>query len=194
MPDDVATPDASLEQVRAWLHRRAAVLLDGRLRGKVDASDVVQDTLLKALANWEQCRGQTPAEREAWLRRILANTLADTVRRYLAGQKRDVGREQSLDEAVRQSSEDLRVWLADGGPPPDDEAARNERLLRLAEGLAELPDDQGEAVRLKHLDGLSVGGIALRMGKTTAAVAGLLRRGLETLRQRLGANCDGGRP
>ena len=194
MPDDGASPEPSLEQVRAWLHQRASVLLDGRLRGKVDPSDVVQDTLLKAFRHREQLRGQTPAEREAWLRRILANTLADTVRRFLAGQKRDVGREQSLDEAVRQSSERLHVWLADGRTPPEDEAVRNERLLRLAEELAELPDDQREAVRLKHLHGLSVGEVARRMGKTTAAVAGLLRRGLETLRQRLRTADDGGRP
>jgi RNA polymerase sigma-70 factor (ECF subfamily) len=192
--DDSPNADALLEQVRAWLRRRATALLDGRLRGKVDASDVVQDTLLKAIQHQEQLRGQTPAEREAWLRRILANTLADTVRRFLAGQKRDVGREQSLHEAVRQSSERLHVWLADGRTPPEDEAVRNERLLRLAEELAELPEDQREAVRLKHLHGLSVGEIARQTGKTPAAVAGLLRRGLETLRQRLGATTDEGRP
>ncbi|HKI38059.1 MAG TPA: sigma-70 family RNA polymerase sigma factor [Gemmataceae bacterium] len=186
MPDDSAAPDASLEQMRAWLHRRAAVLLDGRLRGKVDAFDVVQDTLLKAFEHREQLRGQSAAERQAWLRQILANTLADTVRRFLAGQKRDVGREQSLDDAVRQSSERLQGWLADGRAPPADEAARNERLLGLAEGLAELPDDQREAVRRKHLHGMPVGEVARQMGKTTAAVAGLLRRGLEALRQRLG--------
>jgi RNA polymerase sigma-70 factor (ECF subfamily) len=194
VPDDVATPDASLEQVRAWLHRRAAELLDGRLRGKVDPSDVVQDTLLKAFQHGEQLRGQTQEERQAWLRRILANTLADTVRRFLAGQKRDVGREQSLDEAVRQSSEHLQVWLADGRTPPEDQAAQNERLLGLAEALAELPDDQREAVSLKHLHGFSVGEVARQMGKTTAAVAGLLRRGLESLRQRLRTAGDEGRP
>ena len=119
MPDDVAGPDESLEEVRAWLHRAAAALLDGRLRGKLDASDVVQDTLLKALAHREQLRGRTEAERRAWLRRILANTLADAVRRYLAGRKRDLGRERSLDEAVRQSSARLSAWLADGRTPPE---------------------------------------------------------------------------
>jgi RNA polymerase sigma-70 factor (ECF subfamily) len=186
MSDDSDTPGASLEQVRAWLRRRAAALLDGRLRGKVDASDVAHDTLLKALQHMEQFRGQTKAEREAWLRRILANTLADLVRRFLAGQKRDVGREQSLEAAVRQSSERLRICLADGRTPPEDMVARNERLLWLAEGLAELPDDQRQALQLKHLDGLSVVYIARQMGKTTAVVAGLLRRGLETLRQRPG--------
>ena len=186
MADDFALPDQSLQQVRDWLRRAARALLDGRLRGKVDPSDVVQDALLKAVANREQFRGQTDAERRPWLRRILANTLADAVRRFLAGRKRDVGREQSLDDAVRQSSQQLSAWLADGRTPPDDEAARNERLLWLAEGLADLPEDQRDAVRLKHLHGLSLGEVAQHMGKTTAAAAGLLRRGLEALRKRPG--------
>jgi RNA polymerase sigma-70 factor (ECF subfamily) len=186
MSDDAVLPDATLDQVRAWLRRAAGALLDGRLRGKIDPSDVVQDALLKALANREQFRGKTDAERRAWLRRILANTLADAVRRFLAGQKRDVGREHSLDEAVRQSSQQLSAWLADGRTPPEEEVARKERLLWLAEGLAELPEDQRDAVRLKHLHGLSAGEVAARMGKTTAAVAGLLRRGLEALRRRPG--------
>jgi RNA polymerase sigma-70 factor (ECF subfamily) len=188
MPDERITHDVALDEVRAWLRRQAALLLDGRLRGKVDPSDVVQDTLLKALRHQEQFRGQTEAERQAWLRRILANTLADAVRRFLAGQKRDVGREQSLDEAVRQSSERLQAWLANGRASPEDEAMHNEKLLWLAEGMAELPDEQREAVRLKHLHGLSVGEVARAMGKTTAAVAGLLRRGLEALRQRPGGD------
>src|SRR5262245_61222726 len=124
MIDPGAIPEASLEQVRAWLRRAAAALLDSRLHGKVDPSDVVQDALLKAVANREQFRGQTEAERRAWLRRILANTLADAVRRFLVGRKRDVGREQSLDEVVRQSSVRLQGWLADGRTPPEDEAVR----------------------------------------------------------------------
>jgi len=187
MPDDVAGPDSSLEDVRAWLRRHAAVLLDGRLRGKVDPSDIVQDTLLKAHQHREQLRGQTEAQRRAWLRQILANTLADLVRRFLQGRKRNLGLEQSLDEAVRLSSAQLGAWLVDPAAAPEAEAEGQERLLWLAEGLAELPADQQQAVRLKHLHGLSVAETAREMGKTSAAVAGLLRRGLETLRQRPGA-------
>lgn len=184
MPDDLAGPDGSPEDVRAWLRRHAAVLLDVRLRGKVDPSDLVQDALLKAHERRDQLRGRTEAERRAWLRAILANTLADLVRRFLQSRKRNVGREQSLDEAVRQSSARLEAWLADGRPPPEAEAERHERLLWLAEGLAGLPEEQQQAIRLKHVHGLSVTEIGLEMGKTPAAVAGLLRRGLEALRQR----------
>jgi RNA polymerase sigma-70 factor (ECF subfamily) len=187
MPDDFVSPDGAIEQLRGWLRQYAAVLLDGRLRGKVDPSDVVQETLLKAIGHASQWRGRTEAEWRGWLRRILANTLADLVRRYLAGQKRNVGLELSLEDAVQQSSAPLAGMLAGSQAPPEEVAAHNERLLWLAEGLAELPPDQQEAVRLKHLHGLSVGDVARRVGKSRAAVAGLLRRGLETLRQRPGS-------
>src|SRR5262249_8556937 len=100
MPEAPAGP---LEDVRDWLRRCAADLFDHRLRGKVDPSDVVHDALLKAVAHQDQLRGQSEPQRRAWLRRILANTLADLVRRYVQGRKRNLGREQSLHDAVRQS-------------------------------------------------------------------------------------------
>jgi RNA polymerase sigma-70 factor (ECF subfamily) len=181
MPD---APDDTMENIRAWLRRCAAVLLDHRLRGKVDPSDIVHDALLKAVRHQDQLRGQSEPERRAWLRRILANTLADLVRRYVQGRKRNVGREQSLHDALVQSSAQLEEWLADSGASPSGIAENNERLLWLAEGLAELPDDQRRAVQLRHLEQMSVREVAQEMDRTPTAVAGLLRRGLEALRAR----------
>jgi RNA polymerase sigma-70 factor (ECF subfamily) len=184
MADDAASGGWSQEQVRAWLRYHARLLLDDRLRGKVDPSDVVQETLLKAVEHQAQLRGQSEAQRRAWLRKILANTLADLVRRYLQGRKRNVGREQSLDDALQQSSARLEGWLADGAAAPEEQAEQDERLLWLAEQLATLPEDHRQAVQLKHLHGCSVDEIARHLGRSTASVAGLLRRALETLRQR----------
>ena len=47
----------------------------------------------------------------------------------------------------------------------------------------QLPDDQRRAVELHHLQGLPSAEIAVRLGRTEIAVAGLLRRGLKKLRQ-----------
>ena len=79
-----------VEQARAWLLARARLLLDHRLRGKVDPSDVVQDALVKAVQGLGQLRGVGEAEQRAWLRRILRNTLADLVRQFLQSRKRNV--------------------------------------------------------------------------------------------------------
>jgi RNA polymerase sigma-70 factor (ECF subfamily) len=181
MADDAAVPGWSVERFRDYPRLLARVQLDERLRGKLDPSDVVQEALLKAHQARAQCRGTTDAERAAWLRQVLASTLADAARRYLGADKRNVDLERSLQE----SSARLERLLADGLSSPEEQAQRHEQLALLAEGLAALPDDQRQAVELRHLHGVSVGEVARRMGRTRAAVAGLLRRGLDALRQRL---------
>jgi RNA polymerase sigma-70 factor (ECF subfamily) len=181
MADDAAVPDWSVERFRDYLRLLARLQLDERLRGKLDPSDVVQEALLKAHQAQAQCRGQTDAERAAWLRQVLANTLADAARRYLGADKRNVEVERSLQE----SSARLERLLAADQSSPEEQAQRHEQLALLAEGLAALPDDQRQAVELRHLQGVAVGEVARRMGRTRAAVAGLLRRGLDALRQRL---------
>jgi RNA polymerase sigma-70 factor (ECF subfamily) len=175
--------DRSLERYRDYLHLLARLHLPPGLRSKLDPSDVVQQTLLKAHANRAQFRGPGP-ELAGWLRRILANTLADAAREFGAA-KRDLALEQSLEAALRQSSARLEGFLQPAASSPSEHAVREEALLGLAAALAELPDDQRAAVELHHLQGCSVAEVAAHLGRTEAAVAGLLRRGLKRLRELL---------
>ena len=73
-----------LERFRPFLYRQARRQLGSRLRRKLDAADIVQETLLKAHEKLKQFRGQTEAELAAWLRTILENTLAMAVRQFQA--------------------------------------------------------------------------------------------------------------
>ena len=63
----------------------------------------------------------------------------------------------------------------------------------MAEILAELPEAQRRAIELHHLRGMPLAEIADELGSTKAAVAGLLHRGLKTLRTRLEDRRDRGR-
>jgi RNA polymerase sigma-70 factor, ECF subfamily len=166
------------EDYRDYLHLLARLQLDPRLRGKLDPSDVVQQTLVKAHQNREQFRGTTASEEAGWLRRILTNVLIDAARKF----QREVDREHNLEQAIGASSARLEAWLADERSSPSEIAARHEQLLELARALERLPEDQRTAVEMHHLRDASVAEIAAQMGRTEASVAGLLRRALQTLR------------
>jgi RNA polymerase sigma-70 factor (ECF subfamily) len=174
----------ALERYRPYLLLLARMRLGPRLRGKLDASSVVQQTLLKAYQARGQFRGTTEAEEAAWLRQILARTLANAIR-YLFQDKRDVRREQSLEAAVEESSRRLEGLLAAEQSSPSERAARHEQGVRLAAALAELPEAEREALVLHHLEGRPVEEVARAVGRSRAAVAGLIRRGLRKLRERL---------
>src|SRR5712692_1344888 len=77
-----------LEIYRSYLKVLARLQIGRRLRGKVDDSDLVQETFLEAHRNFPQFRGTSEAELVAWLRKILAVRLARLVRRYLGTRRR----------------------------------------------------------------------------------------------------------
>lgn len=179
MPFDPAHVLPQLEEHRAHLRSLAQLHMHAGLRRKLDPSDIVQQSLLKACAAIGDFRGQGNAELAAWLRRILSNTLADAARAYLGG-KRDLTMERSLEAAVEASSAWLqRLTDSSGG----NQAARAEQIGRLVAVLATLPDDQRCAIELHYLQQLPVAEVAKRMARTEASVAGLLRRALKALRQ-----------
>jgi RNA polymerase sigma-70 factor (ECF subfamily) len=108
----MATNDAeALEPFRRSLEVLARVHLDSRLRGKLDPADLAQQTLLSAYAALPEVRTPTPEVLAGWLRKILARTLADTVKHYHRD-RRDVKLERSLEADLDRSSSGLAGWLA----------------------------------------------------------------------------------
>jgi RNA polymerase sigma-70 factor (ECF subfamily) len=175
-------PKPVLEMFQAYLLLLARRRLDPRLQRKLDPSDIVQATLLKAQEKLGQFRGDTAAEMAAWLRAILAGILNDALD-GLGAAKRDLSRECSLEAELGRSSAHLGDWLEDKQPTPRAEAARHEQTIRLAEALARLPERQREAVERHHFDGWKLAEIGRHLGCSEDAVAGLNKRGLKKLRE-----------
>lgn len=176
--------ELSLDRFRHYLLLLARLHLGDRACAKIDASDVVQDTLMEAHRKRGQFRGTGEAELAAWLRQMLAFSIADA-HRAIGRAKRDISRERSLEAALNNSSSKLECLLAAPHSSPSQRASRHEQLVRLADALAQLPEDQRQAVVRKHLQGVTVAVIATDMGRTETAVGGLLRRGMARLRELL---------
>ena len=173
-----------LELHRAGLHHLAQRQLDGRVAVRVDASDVIQQTFLEAHRSFEQFLGREEREWLAWLQTILEHKVAGAIRDHALLQKRTVRREQSMDR--EQGSEPgLKQGLDAGYTTPREKAMRVEEAGRLLRALDTLPEDQREAVRLRHLEGRALADIARRLNRTPAATAGLIKRGMQALRRKL---------
>lgn len=173
-----------LERYRDYLGLLARLQVDPRWRGRVDLSGAVQQTLFEAHQVLREGDGHSDQERLAWLRKCLANNLTDEFRK-LDANMRDIRRERSLEAALRESSDRLEAWVAARGSSPSEHCQREEQAIQLAAALAALPEAQREALVLQHWHGWKVAEIALHLGRTRTAVAGLLKRGLAKLREEL---------
>lgn len=173
---------AQLAEYQSWLQLLARLEIDSRFQGKFSASDAVQQTLLEAWRGWHTFRGDSERERMAWLRQILAHQLAHLARHFDGTQKRDVGRERSLEQSLSQSSLRLEQMLAADVTSPSGEAMARERSLRLAEVLARLPADYREVIVLRNLQDLSHAEVAQRLNRSEAATRQLWLRALARLR------------
>ncbi len=181
------TSEIDLERFRNYLRVLAEIQLGARLRSKVDASDIVQQSMLEAHQGLNKATFHSEGELIAWLRKILAHNLLNVARDFGA-QKRDVSRERSLAAEIDDNSARLEGLLASNQSTPSQQAVRNENATRLASALAELPDAQRRAVVLKHFHGKSVEEIARELDRTPLAIGGLLKRGLQKLRETMAAS------
>ncbi len=177
----------STDRFRSWLMLLARTRVDGVLRGKVDPSDIVQQTLLLATRDAGQFRGSSDAELAGWLRGIMGHVLAHELQ-SAATAKRDASLEISMDALLEQSAQRLDALLAATQTSPSQAAIVHEERDRLATVLEGLPEDYRDVLVLRHLEGLPFPEIAERMNRAPGAVRMLWVRALAHLKERLGAD------
>lgn len=177
-----AAGDQLLRNYEPYLKLLARVQMESRFAAKFDPSDLAQQAMIQAVRDFKSFRGKTDAEFAAWLRQILAHVLAHEIRRYSGTQKRDLGREMSLDQTINESAQRLADILPATATSPAQAVVRQERQVQLAQALERLPEEYREIIILRHMEGLSHDQIAARMNRNTGAIRMLWVRALARLR------------
>ncbi len=180
---DPAALGQLLERYRAILHLAAEAQIGPKLKVRCDASDLVQHTLIDAQKDFPAFAGSTEPEFSAWIKRIHRRNLADVIKRHVHAAGRTVLREEPL---LNPSSDSVCMPL--GGlvavqSTPSQHVIKAERAMRLAQILLSLPEAQRRAICLRHMEGLKLEAIATEMCRSVGSVAGLIDRGLTSLRK-----------
>jgi len=181
---DAAALGQLFELYRNYLRLIARPLIDGALKLKLDASDLVQETFLKAHRQFADFAGRDEPELMAWLRRILVRTLADQAR-YHRSRARNVRRQVSLEDLLEQAGGAAQHALADSLPSPSSLAVRRERSVLLADALEKLPADYREVFVLRNIEHIPFNDIATRLGRSPGATRVLWTRAMQRLSQLL---------
>ena len=173
----------SIGPMRPWLKLLAEHQLPIGLRGKLDASDIVQQTLVDAWRGQQEFRGTTQQERLSWIRVIPTRVILRNERDHLKTKKRGEGRERQLQAAVDRTSVCIEQLAVGKEPGPQSAAELAEQSLQLASALEALPDEYRQVLRLRHFDGMSHAETAKTLGKTEAAVRMIWVRALSKLKK-----------
>jgi len=186
---DPAARDRLFELCRGYLGFIARSQVETWLRVKVDASDLVQQTMLEAHRDFDRFQGGSEGEWLAWLRKILSHNAADFVRHYRGTAKREARREVRFRDPA-----DSR---ASGAPEPaapiatpSQEFLQFENELRVTAAMGLLPPDYQEVILLRNLQRLPFNEVAKRMERSRPAVQMLWMRAIKKLQEVMGDPSD----
>ncbi|MHB1034560.1 MAG: sigma-70 family RNA polymerase sigma factor [Pirellulales bacterium] len=180
---DAESRDRLFAACRSYLSLIARARVESWLRTKVDASDLVQQTLLEAHRDFDRFDGHSEGEWLAWLRRILTHNAADFVRCYRGTSKREAFREVPLRHPSDPSSVRGAPEPASPGGTPSQEFLLHDHELRMAAAMDQLPPDYQEVIVLRNLERLPFDDVAKRMGRSRPAVQMLWTRAIRKLQE-----------
>lgn len=176
-----------LEEFRGRISRMLTVRMDPRLRGRLDASDVIQDTFLEVQQRIGEYRRRNDMPFFLWVRFLAGQKLAQMHRKHLGAGRRDARRE--LPDALRKvpgaSTATLAGALVSGGVTPSEVAMRMEDEERVVGVLDELRELDREVLALRHFEGLSNLEVAQLLGIEPSAASRRYVRALARLQERL---------
>ncbi len=137
---------------RDYLLQVVALRLDGRIRSRLDPSDVVQDAQLEAFRRFDDYLQRRPMAFRLWLRKTTCERLLMLQRYHRQAARRSVDREIGLPDA---SAFVLVQQLLAGGSTPSHRLEHSETARRVREVLAQLSEADREILLMRNLEGLS---------------------------------------
>ena len=187
---DLEAWGALLARHRDRLQSALAFRLDPRVRGRLDAGDVIQEAYVVATARRADFFGQSSQPLFLWLRWIVGNTLLELHRHHLGAQMRDATREVSRQrraggDAANDTDAALVAQLSAGVTGPATAAGRAETEARVREALAQMEPIDREVLALRHFEQLTNAEAAQVLGIQEKAAAKRYVRALDRLREAL---------
>jgi RNA polymerase sigma-70 factor (ECF subfamily) len=180
---DVSAVTTLLEQHRERLLQMVRIRMDPRVAKRIDASDVVQDSLLEAHEKLEEYAKKPPLPFYPWLRQIAWQRLMHTHDRHIHTKQRSVMREQIASFTLSNDSvAGLAEYLVDDGTSPSGGAMREESQRRVRAALDELSARDREVLVMRYLEHMSVGEISATLQISENAVRMRQLRALQKLR------------
>ena len=144
--------DHLFERHRALLRRVIELRLDNRMRARLDASDIIQETHIEAFRRLPDYLERRPMPFGLWLRRTACERLIMHRRQHIQSAKRSVRRELPLPD---HSSALLARKLIAPGASPSQEFNEKERCAEVRQAVARLPETDREVLLMRHFEGLS---------------------------------------
>lgn len=173
----------SLERERLWrlIHFRMAE----PLRGRLEPDDVLQEAFLAASQRLKHYADSPATSPFLWLRMIVNQTLIDLHRQHLGAQKRDAGREVSLDGAhcAQATSASVAIQLIGAFTSPSGAAARADKLSLVQAAIEQMDPIDREVLALRHFEELSNSEVAEALGIEQKAASIRYIRALRRLKE-----------
>jgi RNA polymerase sigma-70 factor (ECF subfamily) len=161
------------------LRAKAQARLPASVRGKVGASDVVQESWLAAFLALGDFEEAGDGSFGRWLRKIVERKVSDEVRRHARTKKRSARRE------VRFGTDAARLEPDRGQATPSQVAGDAERSAALLDVIDGLSEDHATVIRLVHREGLTLVEAGRRMGRTPDATRMLYGRAIGRIASRM---------
>lgn len=169
--------------LQSFMQQVAGQCADLAHKHRVGESDLVQQSVMIVMKEFEGFRGTSQGELKAWLKQILVNQVRKNVR-DLGRQKRDTKRERSIDYLQN----GIHAGLVAGEPTPSTEAMRREQMVLMKSAISKLSDDHARVIQLRSFDRLPFTEISEQMDRSVEAVTKLWYRAILQLQKLMSEN------